>query len=238
MTGCGEPDRATAVLTERSVSATIPFDMRDSMAPSTDLPARDRILDAAEDAFSEDGFSGAAMKDIASRAGVAQGLLHYHFDNKDGLYSAVVHRRASAINAERIERLDRVDMTGPRALEDIVAAFIVPPLGMSGGGRAYARIFAGLVSGNARDSAVVSANYDTTATRFLDALQAACPGVSRYTVSQGYHMALGALSTTLARNGRAERLAGEEPDAQDMDAQARNLVTFVTGGIVALIGTT
>ena len=55
--------------------------------------ARDRILDAAEEAFAADSFTGASMKAISLRAGVAQGLLHYHFDNKEGLYAAVIERR-------------------------------------------------------------------------------------------------------------------------------------------------
>ena len=71
--------------------------MNNTATADHSVPARDRILDAAELTFSEDGFSGAGMKAIATRAEVAQGLLHYHFQNKEGLYAAVIARRAGDI---------------------------------------------------------------------------------------------------------------------------------------------
>jgi TetR/AcrR family transcriptional regulator len=52
-------------------------------------PGRDAILQAARTEFARAGFHGAKMRDIAQRAGVSQGLLHHHFNGKDGLWSAV-----------------------------------------------------------------------------------------------------------------------------------------------------
>ena len=50
------------------------------------------ILNAAEDAFAESGFSGARMTAIAKAAGVTHALLHYYFNNKETLYAQVVDR--------------------------------------------------------------------------------------------------------------------------------------------------
>lgn len=44
-----------------------------------------RIVDAAAEAFGEQGFRGASMSAVAKAAGVSKGLLHYHFKNKDEL---------------------------------------------------------------------------------------------------------------------------------------------------------
>jgi AcrR family transcriptional regulator len=51
--------------------------------------SRRRLLDAALDEFSEKGFAGARVRDIADRAGVNKQLVNYHFGGKEGLYLAV-----------------------------------------------------------------------------------------------------------------------------------------------------
>ena len=198
---------------------------------------RDKILDAAEHVFAEDGFSGAGMKAIAQRAGVAQGLLHYHFANKEGLYASVIERRSGIINADRIARLDAVDLTAPDAVPKMLRALMEPPLGPGGGGRAYARILAGLTVGDARDAELVRLHYDATASRFIDALQAALPGSSRAAISWGYNLAIGTLVAAVSHSGRPERLGGADPTDTRLEDVLKTLTTYVEGGIRALVAT-
>jgi AcrR family transcriptional regulator len=47
-----------------------------------------KLLDAAIEAFSENGFKGTSTRDIAKRAGVHHPLITYHFKNKDQLWRA------------------------------------------------------------------------------------------------------------------------------------------------------
>ena len=209
-------------------------------SPERAATARDRILDAAEAVFAADGFSGSGMKAIATRAGVAQGLLHDHFDNKDGLYSAVIARRASAINAERLRRLEAVNLEAPDAVTRIMEALLRPPLGPAGGGHAYARIFGNMLVGGPREAVLVSKLYDPTARQFIKALERACPDARPATVSWGYHMAISALAGTLARSDRPERLIGKasgigaSPHAET-EASVRRLVRFAVGGLLATV---
>ena len=209
--------------------------MNNAATADNSLPARARILDAAELTFSEDGFSGAGMKAIANRAGVAQGLLHYHFENKEGLYAAVIARRAGDINAERIARLENVDLTGPDALPAIMEAFLRPPLGPAGGGIAYARIFAGLLVSGQRETDLVTQHYDPVAKRFIAALCAIFPGTQARTLSWGYSLAIGALIATIARSDRPEKLIGQTGAPTDTDTVVARLVTFTAGGIRAAV---
>jgi AcrR family transcriptional regulator len=197
--------------------------------------AQGRILDAAERIFADDGFSGAAMKAIALRAGVAQGLLHYHFNHKEGLYAAVIERRSGIINADRLARLDAVDTAAPDAVARILRALMAPPLGPLGGGRAYARILAGLTVGDARDADLVRRHYDPTAIRFIDALQSALPGAPRAAVSWGYNLAIGTLVAAVANDGRPARLGGADLPGTDV---LETLITYVEGGIRALVENT
>lgn len=51
---------------------------------------RSSIIQAAFKLFGQVGYSKATMKDIASKAGVAQGLIGYHFSTKEALLVEVV----------------------------------------------------------------------------------------------------------------------------------------------------
>lgn len=79
--------------------------------PSADA-TREGIVAAAADLFSERSFVGATTREIASKAGVAQPLLNYHFRSKDALWRAVVDsliERLTTALEERLEELRGVD---------------------------------------------------------------------------------------------------------------------------------
>jgi AcrR family transcriptional regulator len=63
---------------------------------------RRRLLGAAAECFSNSGFEGATLDEIAGRAQVNKALIRYHFRSKQGLYSAVL-QDAIAIGQELLE---------------------------------------------------------------------------------------------------------------------------------------
>jgi TetR/AcrR family transcriptional regulator len=54
--------------------------------------AREALLDAAQEIFARDGFSGARVDDIAQRAGYNKAMIFHYFDDKLGLYRALMLR--------------------------------------------------------------------------------------------------------------------------------------------------
>jgi AcrR family transcriptional regulator len=58
---------------------------------------RERILDAAELAFSEHGLAGARVAAIATAADANKAMLYYYFGSKEGLYTAVLERAISSV---------------------------------------------------------------------------------------------------------------------------------------------
>jgi TetR/AcrR family transcriptional regulator len=82
-----------------------------STRPSAD-PTRDRILVAAVDLFAERSFDGATTREIATRAGVGQPLLTYHYRSKDELWRAAVDslfETLASSMAAHLEELRDVD---------------------------------------------------------------------------------------------------------------------------------
>ena len=77
--------------------------------------ARENILQAAIAVFSERGVAGASIAEITSRAGVAQGLVNYHFGGKDQLVAAVIDRWF-----ETVLEIARVDGTPDEMLAAII----------------------------------------------------------------------------------------------------------------------
>jgi len=78
------------------------------------IKTRRKLLDAALEAFSENGFKGTSTRDIAERAGVHHPLITYHFKNKDELWRAAADRVFSEFTAALIEARRRAAEQPPR----------------------------------------------------------------------------------------------------------------------------
>ncbi|MCW1382790.1 TetR/AcrR family transcriptional regulator [Novosphingobium sp. KCTC 2891] len=52
---------------------------------------RERILDAAREAFAERGFAGTRLEDVARRVGISRSALYLMFDSKEAVFRALVH---------------------------------------------------------------------------------------------------------------------------------------------------
>jgi AcrR family transcriptional regulator len=73
----------------------------------------ERMLDAGERVFGEQGFRSASMDEIAEGSGITKALLYQYFGSKEGLYEACVERA-------RVRLFDRIEevasaAAGPRA---------------------------------------------------------------------------------------------------------------------------
>jgi AcrR family transcriptional regulator len=96
---------------------------------------RKRILDGAELEFAAKGFDGARLAAIARTADVPQALIHHYFDDKEGLYRAVLERAIGAIVSEGWKIIDakappkkrgqaRRARFGRRELEALIEAYV------------------------------------------------------------------------------------------------------------------
>jgi AcrR family transcriptional regulator len=60
---------------------------------------RERILEVAARLFSERGFAGTSIRDIADALGVTKAALYYHFPSKDAILGEIVAQPLAAVRA-------------------------------------------------------------------------------------------------------------------------------------------
>jgi TetR/AcrR family transcriptional regulator len=82
-----------------------------------------QILDAAELEFSRHGLKGARMSDIADRAQITTATIHYYFENKEGLYKAVLQRPIAEVQV-MVSQLNLDDLSPQEALKQIIRCAI------------------------------------------------------------------------------------------------------------------
>jgi AcrR family transcriptional regulator len=58
---------------------------------------REQLIEIARGAFSERGFDGASVEEIATRAEVSKPVVYEHFGGKEGLYAVVVDREVQQL---------------------------------------------------------------------------------------------------------------------------------------------
>jgi len=89
------------------------------------IVTQQKLLDAAIEAFSENGFKGTSTRDIAERAGVHHPLITYHFKNKDKLWRVAADRifrdfrRSLAVSLE-----DHKDECPKERMTSMVRAYV------------------------------------------------------------------------------------------------------------------
>jgi len=81
------------------------------------LATRARILRAAEERFSQGGYDGTSVQDIAERAGIGVGTVYHHFPDKRAVLLALVEDWGDRVSARRRSDLglDRLLSDDPRA---------------------------------------------------------------------------------------------------------------------------
>lgn len=72
-------------------------------------PTREKIIDAADQRFYEQGFEHTSFSQIATDVGISRGNFYYHFKTKDEILDAVINRRLNRTQ----NMLDEWEISGP-----------------------------------------------------------------------------------------------------------------------------
>lgn len=70
------------------------------MGNTKDNETRQRIVQAARELFVQGGHHGVNMRELADKAGVNKGLLHYYFKSKEAIFQEVFQQQAARLYSE------------------------------------------------------------------------------------------------------------------------------------------
>ena len=86
---------------------------------------RNRLLEAAEKLFSEHGFNGTAVRDIAADAECNAASVNYHFGSKEGLYRELWRGYLTQMRISRVSSVEKImaEYNGKPKLEELLRVF-------------------------------------------------------------------------------------------------------------------
>ena len=200
----------------------------------------EQMLDAAEELFSKHGLYGVTLKDVAQKVGVHTSLMHYYFEDKQDLFDKVVRRRAPVTIDRRMAALDRYEAEcgGKPTVEGALRAFLDTDLDtyINGGEgwRNYGALGGQVNNAPVWGAALMDELFDAVVLRLIGLLKRAMPGTADEDIFWGYQFVTGALTHTLARTGRIDKLSGGLCNSEDFEAVKSRMATFMAGGFLAV----
>jgi AcrR family transcriptional regulator len=82
-----------------------------------------RLLDAALDAFAENGFHGTSVEEVCERANFSRGAFYSNYSSKTELFVALYHRQTAGIMAALSEHA-QIDPAPGRPLDEVIGDLI------------------------------------------------------------------------------------------------------------------
>lgn len=191
---------------------------------------KERILDAAEKLFGENGYAATSLRQIISEAKVNLAAIHYHFGSKQELLDQAIIRKAGPMNERRLKLLEQFETeSAPEAVpvKKIVEAFILPALLIEKSPE-FVKLL-GRVHAEGLMPEIARRNFQPMIARFLSVLQRALPDASEEELIWRAHFALGAMAHTVT--ARPDLDPGTASGS--MESVVASLIAFVSSGFRA-----
>jgi len=197
------------------------------LARDASITRRERILDAAAQAFATHGFRGSSLRDIARDAGCSLTLLDHHFGGKSALLDAVLqHQHASC--HERMAGLRKaLDAVADFSLDDFVARWVhfEFELYQTPAGRRYLELMLRL-STDAEVESQRRRDLDCSQSLVVKAFARARPELDDAALQAGWSLASAALYAAIMHAGT---MAPADPDAAS-DGRS-GVIAFLVNGL-------
>jgi|KBSMisStaDraftv2_1062788.scaffolds.fasta_scaffold00109_31 AcrR family transcriptional regulator len=85
---------------------------------------KDQIIHAALELFGKQGYEGTSIRDICQEANVNLAMVNYYFGSKEGLFAAMIERKASAIKDRLQELVNNETMTPQEKIDSVIERYV------------------------------------------------------------------------------------------------------------------
>lgn len=203
------------------------------------VATRQRLLEAAEQLFSEEGFDSVSVRDITEKAGANVAAVNYHFNSREHLVELVMERYINPINDERLARLDVLEKKSggkPVALEEVLDAFIRPFATQVRKSELSEKMFYKLMGRCMGDRGgmmpkSVEQGFQLMLMRFKRAFEKALPELDGEDLLWRIHFTVGAMIHTMAHAETFNRFTQGEAGTPPMEKTLSRFIRFSAAGL-------
>lgn len=200
---------------------------------------RQRLLEAAEELFSDQGFDRVSVRDITDRAKANVAAVNYHFGSREGLVEQVMARYIDPINEERLARLDVMEKKAGKAavpLEEVLDAFVRPFATQVRKSELSERLFFKLMGRVCGDQAAklpagVEAGFVKMLARFQRAFARSLPGMPEEELIWRIHFTVGAMIHTMAHAETLHRFTHGASGDPTMEQILSRFIRYAVAGM-------
>lgn len=200
---------------------------------------RRRLLEAAEELFSERGFERVSVRDVTEKAGANVAAINYHFGSREGLVERVIERYITPVNEERVARLEALERKAggkPVAVEQLLDAFIRPFVTQVRRSELSERLSLKLMGRmiadhSGRMPAVVEVQFQSMIRRFIRAFGRALPDLGIEELVWRLHFVVGAMIHAMSHEEMLQRLTDGSAGDPGTEATLSRLLRFAAAGL-------
>lgn len=208
--------------------------------PAGQSDVRERILDAAEVLFAEQGYAGASLRHVAQAVDATTALITYYFNSKENLFREVFMRKGCEVAKTRMETLNSLMTSGRQpSVDELVRAFLAPSIQLrhTKQGRAFLRLHSRLhMEPEALSFELRRKVYDESTRAYARAFQQAQPELDEIVVVKRMSFIIGAYLYSFSDTNRMDELVPQSLMHNPIDIELDEIVEFATAGMLGMAG--
>lgn len=199
---------------------------------------KEKILDAAEILFSQQGIGATSIRAIIAKADVNIAAIHYHFGCKPEVIKAVYLRRISPINKLRLKMLTELEETAggnPLAVIGIVSAFLKPAIQQLSAKKTF-KIVKGLmgrIHSEPDEVANLKDIFEDIFKKFYKHFSQALPHLTKEELMARFTFMIGAMGIAFLDEHIVRKKSSESNVNISNEDKGKYLIHFVTAGFEA-----
>lgn len=206
------------------------------------MQTKTKILNAAEQLFALQGFTGTSLREITQVADVNLAAVNYHFGSKKELIKALMKRFLDEFSPRlEVSLMKIINEDSKPSLEEVFSAFLEPLLYLNKFRENGTAIFLQLLGRSYSDSQgflrwFITNNYPSIIGNFTTAVQQAYPELPREEMFWRLHFTLSTAVFTMSSTDALIDIAKNDFDHEvNVEEIIRHIIPYIAAGVGAPI---